>query len=239
MNHAQQPASSPAVQAIFNAITSRYDFLNSLLSAGIDRAWRRRMVGAMRFFKTHRYLDLAAGTGDISLRCAKQYPGVTVLATDFAAAMLDCARDKIRHSAAADRITVAFGDATNLDLADNSFDTTGMAFGIRNIADKLGALKEMRRVTTAGGRVLILELTLPRQPIVRWFYRLYLCEVMPRIAGLFTPQPDAYHYLADSIVNFPETPAFLALMREAGIVSVSAHPLTLGTCHLFSGTVEG
>jgi len=137
MNHAQQPASSPAVQAIFNAITSRYDFLNSLLSAGIDRAWRRRMVGVMRFFRTNRSLDLAVGTGDISLRCAKRYPGVTILATDFADAMLDSARDKIGHSARADRITVAFGDATNLELADSSVDTTGMAFGIRNICDNL------------------------------------------------------------------------------------------------------
>ena len=233
-----QSSHSRTVQTMFNTITNRYDFLNTLLSCGIDRLWRRRMIRAMRFFNTNRYLDLATGTGDIALRVVKHYPGVSVLATDFAQEMLDVAHHKIELKHAQNRITVQWGDALNLNVADNAFDSTGMAFGIRNITDKLQVLKEMKRVTVPGGRIVILELTQPENVLLKPLYRHYLRTVMPRIARLFTSEAQAYHYLADSILNFPDPKTFLALMTKAGISDVSAIPLSFGTCHLFSGTIE-
>lgn len=238
MNAAENSTLSLSVKNLFNSITDRYDFLNSFLSCGLDRGWRREMVNSMRFFNTNRYLDLATGTADIAVRCAKQYPGVSVLATDFALSMLDCARIKIGQHGLQERISIAPSDACSLNVKDNSFDCSGMAFGIRNIPDKLQALKEMKRVTVPGGMVLILELTRPSLFLIKRLYQLYLCSIMPAIARLFTSQGSAYDYLADSIIRFPDAATFTALMRDAGFSRVSAKPMTFGTCHLFYGTVE-
>jgi len=219
------------VKEIFATVTGKYDFLNHALSLRRDVAWRRSAVSRMRFFHTHRLLDAAAGTCDLSMEAARRYSGLQVTALDLVPEMIEAGRRKIRRRDLSSRIHLVRGDALHLPFDDAHFDAVSMAFGIRNIPDRLGALREMIRVLVPEGQVLILEMTIPRAPLFRPFYTFYLHTVLPRLARAVSPNPEAYHYLADSIENFPSPQAFARLMRRAGLERVQTHSLTCGiTC---------
>ena len=223
------------VRQMFAGVAGHYDLCNRLLSFRRDIYWRREMVRAMRFFQTRRYLDLACGTGDVALECARQHPDVAVTALDFVPEMVEAARKKIAAAGLEKRVSADVGDATALDLPESSFDSVGMAFGIRNIPDRLKALSEMRRLAVPGGRIVILELVMPSAPVVRTIYRLMLNSVLPAAAALFSGNREAYHYLGQSILAFPGDAEFRALMEDAGIRDVTSRPLTFGVCRIFSG----
>jgi len=223
------------VEDIFSTIPGRYDFLNHLMSFSLDRGWRAFAVEKMRFFRTHRFLDIATGTGDLAIAAACAYPAIQVTGLDFAREMMAVATDKIDRLRLSDRIALLQGDAMQIPLPDRSVDVSAVAFGIRNMPDRKKALKEMRRVTTPGGQVMVLEMNFPRQAWWAGGYRLYLRYIMPRIAAAFTKNPAAYRYLADSIMNFTQPDAFARLMREAGLKNVVQYPLTLGTTYLHVG----
>ena len=223
------------VKDIFSTITGKYDFLNHFLSLRRDVFWRRFAVRQMQFFKTHRFLDVATGTCDLALEAAIRYPEIQVTGLDFAETMLDQGKRKIGNSGLSRNIALIRGDALNLPFSQNTFDTIGMAFGIRNIPDKLHALRELRRVAVPGGKVLILELTLPHSGYFHRCYDLYLKRLIPLAAGVFSPNPEAYQYLGDSIINFPSVEGFAGIMQRAGWVDVRAYALTLGICRLFVG----
>ncbi len=223
------------VEDIFSTIPERYDFLNHLMSFSMDRGWRTFAVEKMRFFRTHRFLDIATGTGDLAIAAARAYPAIQVTGLDFAREMMAVARDKISRRRLSNRIALLQGDAMQIPLPDRSVDVSAAAFGIRNMPDRKKALKEMRRVTTPGGQVMILEMNFPRQAWWAGGYRLYLRHVMPRIAAVFTKNPAAYRYLADSIMNFPRPGAFARLMREAGLKNIVQYSLTIGTTYLHVG----
>ncbi len=155
------------VKDIFATITGKYDFLNHLLSLRRDVAWRRRTVGAMRFFRTHRLLDMATGTGDLAIEAALVHPDIQVIGMDFVNEMMDVAWEKIIRKKLSGRISLVQADALRIPAAENSFDAAAIAFGIRNIPERLAALKEMARVVVPGGRVLVLEMTFPRSVFFR------------------------------------------------------------------------
>jgi demethylmenaquinone methyltransferase/2-methoxy-6-polyprenyl-1,4-benzoquinol methylase len=224
------------VKEIFGTITERYDFLNHFLSLRRDISWRRFAVRRMSFFKTNRFLDVACGTGDLAIDAVLSYPQIKATGVDFVKAMTDSARIKMKRGIIGDRIRFVRGDATLLPFADGSFDVAGIAFGIRNIPDRMEALREMTRVVAPGGQVLVLEMTLPRHRIFRGLYLLYLGRILPRLAQIFTGNPQAYIYLADSIRHFPGPERFSALMEEAGLMEVKKYSLTFGITYLFSGT---
>jgi demethylmenaquinone methyltransferase/2-methoxy-6-polyprenyl-1,4-benzoquinol methylase len=223
------------VKEIFGTITKRYDFLNHLLSLRRDVAWRRFAVKRMRFFNTYRFLDVACGTGDLAVEVAAHYPQTEISGLDFVGEMVVKARRKVEKKGLGSRIRLIKGDAVSLPFADDSFDVAAIAFGIRNIPDKLEALMEMARVVAPGGQVLVLEMTLPRFRILRGIYHFYLSRILPRLAHLLTGNPAAYLYLVDSIRNFPAPEEFSALMEESGLVNVKKYALTLGITYLFSG----
>jgi demethylmenaquinone methyltransferase/2-methoxy-6-polyprenyl-1,4-benzoquinol methylase len=224
------------VKEIFGTITERYDFLNHFLSLGLDFFWRRFAVRHMRFFQTQRLLDVACGTGDLAMDAASRYPLIKAVGLDFVKEMMDKAQPKLAKAGLAGRIRLVLGDATCLPFADDSFDVVSIGFGIRNIPDRLRALQEMTRVTAPGGRVLVLEFTVPSNRILRVLHIFYLEQILPRLAKSFTANAHAYIYLADSIKNFPPPDQFAALMAEAGLIEVQKYPLTLGITYLFSGT---
>ena len=227
------------VREIFATITGRYDFLNHLLSLRRDIAWRRFTVRKMRFFKTLRLLDVATGTADLAIEAAIGHPGIHVVGIDFVGKMLALGRQKIACRGLLDRIDLLQADAMTLPFPDRSFDAAGIAFGIRNMPDRLRALREMRRVIVPGGQIFVLEMNFPRHRFWQGFFDLYLNRLLPAVARLFSRNPEAYRYLADSILHFPSPQAFLGAMKEAGFRDAERYPLTFGITSLYVGSKEG
>ena len=153
--------------------------------------------------------------------------------------MLAVGRQKIAGRGLSDRIRLLQADAMTLPFPDGSFDAVGIAFGIRNMPDRLRALREMRRVLVPGGRMFVLEMNFPRNRFWQGFFDLYLNRLLPGVARLFSGNPAAYHYLADSILHFPAPQAFLRLMEEAGFRNVERYSLTFGITCLYIGSKEG
>ena len=223
------------VREIFKTVPGRYDFLNRVLSLRRDVAWRRFAVRKMRFFDTLHLLDVATGTADLAIEAARRHPEIRVTGIDFIPEMLAPGRNKIALRGLAGRIRLLQADALGLPFPDRSFDAVGIAFGIRNIPDRLVALREMRRVLVPGGRVYVLEMNAPQNRLWRGFFAPYLNRVLPGIARLFSQNPAAYLYLVDSITHFPPPPAFLAMMEEAGFCNRERYSLTLGITSLYIG----
>lgn len=223
------------VKEIFSTITGKYDFLNRALSLRRDVAWRKFAAGKMHFFKTNRYLDVACGTGDLSIAAAEKHPEICVTGIDFVPEMVAAAKEKVQKKNLTGRITLLQGDALQLPFEENHFDVTGIAFGIRNIPDRKRALSEMLRVTVPGGQVMVLEMTFVQNRFFKLIYYVYLNYLLPSFAKVFSKNPAAYYYLADSIMNFPSPDEFAKIMEDAGMVDVEKYPLTFGITWLHIG----
>ena len=224
------------VKEIFATITPKYDFLNHVMSLRRDVAWRRFSAKKMRFFDANRMLDVATGTGDLAVAVASEHPDIRVIGLDFVVEMLCAGFPKTRMGHLSGRIDLLGGDALNLPFHDNSFDVAAIAFGIRNVPDKIRALEEMARVVVPGGQVMVLEMTFPRNGPLKWLWRVYLNGVLPCMGRLFSPNPQAYRYLGDSIMNFPTPDRLARLMEKAGLFRIQKYPLTLGITQLHIGT---
>ena len=221
------------IAQMFDAIAGRYDFLNHLLSLGIDRRWRKRAVRALATQERARVLDLCAGTGDLALAAlAGGRPHTSVVAVDFAAAMLRVAREKLRRTGET-RVTLVRGDAMRIPLADASVDAVTIGFGIRNVERPEVAAREILRVLKPGGRLAILEFGTPALPGIRGAYLFYFRHLLPRIGRVISRHHDAYSYLPASVAAFHSPDEFLALLRRAGFSDVRVDSLTLGVVYLF------
>ena len=220
---------------MFAGIARRYDLLNHLLSANIDRRWRRLVAERLRDALTAgtRTLDVACGTGDLSLTLAEA--GQTrVTGVDFCRPMLEIARQK---AASLEReIPFVEGDALKLPFAAESFDVASIAFGLRNLASVEGGLRELFRVLRPGGRVAILEFSHPVVPGFRALFQFYFTTLLPRIGGVVSGSRGAYEYLPDSVSRFPDQKRLAALMREVGFDEVEYQNLTGGIAALHLGT---
>jgi len=223
------------VRRIFSTITDRYDFLNHFLSAGRDIYWRRFLVRKLFFFKTRRLLDLATGTGDVAIAAAQHHGLIQIVGLDFAGPMLEAAWPKIVGRGLSAGIHLLQGDALEIPFPDESFDAVTVAFGIRNMPDRARVLQEMRRVLVPGGGLYILEFTTPQGRFFRRIYFFYLNRLLPRLARWFTQNPEAYQYLAESIMNFPYPEDFVREIREASFLEVRKFPLTGGITYLYEG----
>jgi demethylmenaquinone methyltransferase/2-methoxy-6-polyprenyl-1,4-benzoquinol methylase len=223
------------VRNLFSTIYQRYDFLNHFFSFGCDLAWRRFAVKKMRFFQTNRFLDVATGTADLAIEAARKNPHIQVTGIDFVREMLTAGQQKISRRRLVNRVHLLSGDALKLPFPDSSFDVAGIAFGIRNIPEHLRALKEMTRVVVPSGQVMVLEMHVPQNRAVRGLYSLYLNRVLPWTARLFSRNPSAYYYLADSITHFPSPEAFSGLMEEAGLTRIERYALSWGVAFLHVG----
>jgi demethylmenaquinone methyltransferase/2-methoxy-6-polyprenyl-1,4-benzoquinol methylase len=220
---------------MFDAIAARYDLLNRLLSFGIDRRWRRRLVERLELRPGALVLDHATGTADLAISIARSHPEVRVIGVDPSAEMLRIGRAKVEAGGLAARVSLETGDAENLSgFAERSVDAISMAFGIRNVPDRARALREMARVTRPGGRIAILELSEPRG-ILGPLARLHVHQIVPWLGSLLSGAKE-YRYLQRSIAAFPPPQVFADLMRENGIVVGRVEPLTFGVCHLYVGT---
>jgi len=222
------------IASMFDAIAPRYDFLNHLLSAGIDRRWRKRAIRALGLTGRERVLDLCTGTADLAIAARAARPAAArVVGVDFAAAMLAIGARKI-GGAGAGGIVLVRGDAMRIPLADASVDAVTIAFGIRNVEKPEVACREIARVMKPGGRVVILEVAMPTTPLFRAVYLSYFRHILPRIGRLVSRHDAAYGYLPASVGAFASPDAFMNLLRNVGFRDVDADPLTLGSVYLYT-----
>ena len=226
------------VQTLFGEIAPRYDFLNHLLSMGTDTYWRWRTVKAAPIEGSAPVLDLCTGTGDLAFAYHRAARGrAAVMGTDFCEPMLEVARRKQKRRGIDRGLEFLAADAQSLPFSDETFQLVTVAFGLRNIADTSRGLAEMVRVCRRGGRVVVLEFSMPRQRVLRAVYSWYFKHVLPRIGqALARNQQAAYNYLPASVGEFPAGEALAALMREAGLGEVRFRPLTFGVATLYIGT---
>jgi demethylmenaquinone methyltransferase/2-methoxy-6-polyprenyl-1,4-benzoquinol methylase len=217
---------------MFDAIASKYDRINRLLSFGTDQAWRREAVRSMALAPTARVLDLATGTADLAIQIAKMCPTVSVVGIDPSAKMLAVAARKVERLGWGARITLQQGDAQAIDADDASFDAASIAFGIRNVPDRSRALREMARVVRPGGSVVVLELAEPTGHVVGSLARFHIHTLVPAIGGVLAGTRE-YRYLEASIAAFPPRERFAAMMQDAGLEILFVRPLTFGVATLF------
>ncbi len=222
------------VRQIFSEIAPRYDLLNHVLSFNIDRLWRRKAIADLGVERNPNgtYLDLCAGTMDVSVAIARTagFRG-SIVSADFAEAMLRNGLNKIGAS----RIVPVAADALELPLASESFAGAIVAFGIRNVAGLDAALSEVHRVLERRARFVILEFSRPDSDLLNGAYQQYFTKILPKIGALVSGHPTAYSYLPESVASFPTRDELAECMRAAGFLNVTWRPLTFGTVAIHSG----
>lgn len=220
------------VAHMFNSISPQYDFLNHLLSLGIDIHWRKKAIKMLRQNPPATILDIATGTGDFALEAMKLNPK-KIIGLDISDGMLDVGRTKIRSRGWDQTIDMVNGDSENLPFAENNFDAVIVAFGVRNFENLEMGLSEMHRVLKPGGRVVILEFSKPRHIVMQFFYGFYFRAILPLIGRLFSRHRTAYTYLPESVKAFPDGNDFLAILKKIGFQNTSCLPLTFGVSSLY------
>lgn len=219
---------------MFDAIAGRYDLLNHVLSAGLDRRWRARAVAALGLRPDARVLDLCTGTADLAIAAADGAPQARVIGVDFAGAMLRLGLRKLRDHRLEGRITLLRGDATAIPVRDNWADAATVGFGIRNVAEPERALQELSRILKPGGRLAILEFGEPRLPGIRAAYGWYFRSVLPRLGRLVSKHQSAYSYLPASVGSFPLPAVFARTIGQHGFRDVEPVSFALGVVYLYT-----
>lgn len=222
------------VSGMFDQVAAAYDRTNSVLSLGNDRFWRVATLKAVAPQRGERILDLAAGTGTSSMAFVPS--GAHVVAADFSRGMI--AEGRRRHGNVPN-LEFVQADATDLPFQDGEFDAVTMSFGLRNVNDPRRALRELRRVTKPGGRIVVCEFSHPPSRAFNGLYRFYNDRVLPTVAKAVSSNAEAYDYLNESIRDWPDQPTLAAWMRDAGWVDVAYRNLTFGIVALHRGTNPG
>lgn len=218
---------------MFDAIASRYDLLNHLLSLGIDRRWRARAIRELQLEDGARVLDLCTGTADLAIAAVSgAHPASRVVGVDFAAEMLRLGQKKLATRGET-RVHLVRGDAMRIPLSDASVDAVTIGFGIRNVQQPAVAARDIVRVLRPGGRLAILEFGTPALPGLRDLYLFYFRRVLPLIGRLISRHNQAYSYLPASVAAFPSPDEFLRVLGEAGFSNARVVRLTLGIVYLF------
>lgn len=216
---------------MFSGIAGRYDLLNHVLSANIDKRWRRKVRAKLADILADEnavVLDVACGTGDLSIELQTN-ANARVIGTDFCRPMLAVAQEK------AAEIPFVEGDAMQLSFADNSFEAVTIAFGLRNLSNFQNGLVELHRVLKPGGKLVVLEFSAPVLPGFRGAFKFYFSNILPQIGGLVSGERGAYEYLPDSVSKFPDQKALAEMMRETGFDDVSFENLTGGIAAIHVG----
>ena len=224
-----------AVSSMFDSIAHSYDFLNHFLSFGIDRIWRKKAIKIISLAYTNpRILDVAAGTGDLSIAAIRLDPR-HITGIDISSKMLEIGKDKIRRKGYEGKIELIEGDSERIPFNDNSFDVAMVAFGVRNFSDPLKGLSEMRRVVRHNGMVLVLEFSKPVNFPFKQFYNFYFLNILPLVGRIFSKNARAYTYLPESVMQFPDNELFIDLMAKAGLEEARQTKLTGGVASIYTG----
>ena len=224
------------IQAMFDGIAPSYDKLNHVMSLNVDKLWRKHALREIVDGSPQQILDVACGTGDSTIAIAAAAgAGSRVIGADISEGMMALVMEKAAHEGVHDRIRLQVADGENLPYEEGTFHRVTCAFGIRNFEHKEKGLQEFYRVLRPGGKAVILELSVPRNKTVRWFYDLYFMHILPWIGGLISGNKAAYEYLPASVHAFPSPQAFCGMMTEAGFTNVRHKAFTLGLCRMYVG----
>jgi demethylmenaquinone methyltransferase / 2-methoxy-6-polyprenyl-1,4-benzoquinol methylase len=224
------------VRAVFDSVAPSYDLMNDLMSVGLHRLWKHFTLGRTGLRRGDAALDVAGGTGDLSLGMARQVgPAGLVLHTDINREMLDVGRGRVVDAGLADRVVTLQANAERLPFPAARFHAVTIGFGLRNVTDKEAALRELARVTRPGGRVLVLEFSKPVLPLLGPLYDQYSFKVLPALGEAIAGDAASYRYLAESIRRHPDQPTLAAMMTAAGLEAVEWHNLAGGIVALHVG----
>jgi demethylmenaquinone methyltransferase / 2-methoxy-6-polyprenyl-1,4-benzoquinol methylase len=222
------------VRRLFDSIAYRYDLLNHLLSGGVDFYWRRTAIDTLASRKPKRILDVATGTADFAIAALRVNPE-EVVGVDISESMLEFGRRKLIAKKLSDKIRLETGDAENLEFPDNHFDAAIVAFGARNFENLERGLGEMRRVLKTHGTLVVLEFSRPRGFPFKQLYFLYFLNILPLVGRIVSKDKDAYRYLPDTVMQFPDGEEFLDVLRKIGFSSVTQRSLTFGIATIYCG----
>lgn len=227
---------SSMVADVFRSVAGKYDVMNDLMSFGLHRIWKRFTISQANIKPGQRILDVASGTGDLAKAFAKRVgPNGRVVMTDINEAMLNVGRDRMLDEGIVGNIEFALADAENLPFPSNEFDLVTIAFGLRNVTDKLAALKSMYRVLKPGGKLLVLEFSHPKNKLINQAYDLYSFNVIPKIGKVVANDADSYQYLVESIRMHPDQEKLKTMMLDAGFEDVDYFNLAGGIVALHQG----
>ncbi|MCE1200906.1 MAG: bifunctional demethylmenaquinone methyltransferase/2-methoxy-6-polyprenyl-1,4-benzoquinol methylase UbiE [Bacteroidia bacterium] len=235
------PAAAPGkkrqVEAMFDSIAHKYDFLNHFLSVNIDKLWRKKVVKTVAATNPSKVLDVATGTADLAIALSRfSYAEITGI--DISRKMLDVGDQKLARKKLNNRIKLMQADSENLPFADETFDAVMVAFGVRNFEDLDRGLSEMFRVTRKGGMVAVLEFSKPNKFPVKQLYNFYFRNILPALGRIFSKDKGAYTYLPESVNVFPEGKAFMDRLSAAGYSSIEQKRLTFGIATFYSARKE-
>jgi demethylmenaquinone methyltransferase/2-methoxy-6-polyprenyl-1,4-benzoquinol methylase len=223
------------VAKMFNNISRRYDFLNQLLSLGIDKIWRKKAIRTMESLQPQQILDVATGTGEFALEALKLNPQ-KIVGIDISEGMLAIGRKKISGRNLQEKIELVRGDSENLPFEQNKFDAVTVAFGVRNFENLKRGLSEILRVLKPGGMVVVLEFSRPSKFPFKQVYNFYFRYILPRIGSLVSSDKAAYTYLPKSVEAFPDGEDFLHILQDVGFKNTQCSLLTFGISSIYIGT---
>lgn len=230
---------SDLVKEIFSNVAKKYDLMNDLMSGGVHRIWKNKMIDKIKFSNPLKVIDLAGGTGDIAFRIAKKAKekGITcdIDVVDINQEMLDVGKERSVNLNLFKNLTFTCADGEKLPFADNSFDYFTISFGIRNFTDISAGLREAYRVLKPGGTFLCLEFSKVNDYFLQKIYDTYSFKIIPKIGEVVLKDKDSYQYLVESIRKFPDQDRFKKMIEEAGFKNVSYQNLTFGTAAIHCG----
>ena len=222
------------VAEMFNNISNRYDLLNSILSLGIHKGWRKKCVALLKDKKPQTILDVATGTGDFAIACAALKPK-KILGIDISDGMLNVGKEKLKKLRLESLITLENKNAETADLPDNSFDAIVVGFGVRNFQDLEKGLANLHRMLKPGGKLVVLEFSYPTNPLVKSGYNFYFTYITPLIGRIFSKDTRAYSYLTESVKAFPNNEQFTGILSRLGYRNASYQSLSFGIAAIYVG----
>ncbi len=222
------------VTVMFDRIARKYDLLNHMLSFNMDRAWRKKLIQLPELKKAEKILDIAAGTGDLSLLAAENR-NAKIVASDISEEMLRIAMRKIQKKGIQDRVECVLADAEALPFDADTFDAVMVAFGVRNFGNPGKGLSEIYRVVRPGGAIAVLEFSVPGNPFFRNLYLFYFRRIIPLIGRLVSGDANAYRYLNRSAEAFPQGEHFCRMLSDAGFLVTTSFPVTFGVARIYAG----
>lgn len=221
------------VRDMFDKIAFKYDFLNRFLSFGIDKSWRRKALEMLESDQPGKILDVATGTGDFAILANEILHPERIVGIDISEGMLRIGKEKIARAGLTGRIELKEGDSEAISFEENSFDAVTVAYGVRNFENLEQGLLEIKRVLKQGAKLIVVEATNPSTPGIRQLFHFYMNYVTPAIGKVFSKNKQAYQYLNESVLHFPEKKEFINVLNKLGYRNAFYKTLTLGTCTIY------